>query len=41
MDIGYDAIVEDNNIEECEGNCDVGHDSDANSSNSESEGGGI
>jgi hypothetical protein len=38
MDI-YGAIVEDNDIEECESNCDVGHDSDANSSNSELEGG--
>ena len=37
MDINV-AIVEDNNIEECEGNCIVGHDSDANDSNSELDG---
>ena len=29
--------MEDNNIEECEGNCDVGRDSDADSSDSELE----
>ena len=34
-----DAIVKDNNIKECEGDCDVGLDSDANSSDSELEGG--
>ena len=33
------TIEEDNDIEEFKGNCDVGCDSDANSSNSESEGG--
>jgi hypothetical protein len=32
------AIVEDDNIEECEGNCVIGHDSDAGGSNSESDG---
>jgi hypothetical protein len=37
MDI-HVAIVEDNNIEECKGDCDVGRDSYANSSDSESEG---
>ncbi len=37
MDI-HVAIVEDNNIEECKGNCDVGRDSNANSSDSESKG---
>ncbi len=37
MDINV-AIVEDNNIEECESNYVVGYDSNANDSNSESDG---